>query len=384
MTTSDNRLVANCQGEFTELKEMKVIRKLIPGLMVCCIVTSILFAACTPSPTVDKPATINPITYQPKDIDDARHELPPGEAFEWWYFDASFDNGYSMVMSWQMANMKLKGVIMPFRVIQFAIYDPQGNKTAKSPMFRVDDYNASNTSCDVTMGSNHLQGNYPRYDIDFLEKDLGCKLSFENLTQGFRNPPDGVTYFSREPDRYMGWVIAQPKAKVTGKLILNGNEIPVTGAGYHDHNWGNTRLPDLYNFWYWGRILNKDYTFVYSVGETSATVGSRPISAIVAFKGHDLVDLSDKLYADTSDLALDTLTGINYPKTLILRVESPITKGIVTHKVKNLVESALTPEAVPGGGRGYLRFLSDCDIRLNVSGEKIETEAALIHEYMKP
>ena len=363
---------------------MKVIRKFVQGLMVCCIIVSILFSACTPSTTTDKPVTIDPIAFQPGDIDDARHELPPGEAFEWWYFDAAFDNGYSMVMSWQMANMKLQGVIIPFRVIQFAIYDPQGNKTAVSPRFKVDEYNASATSCNVTMGGNHLQGSYPRYDIDFLAGDLGCKLSFENLTQGFRYPPDGVTYFSREPDRYMGWVIAQPKATVSGKLILKGTEVTVTGVGYHDHNWGNTRLPDLYNYWYWGRILNKDYTFVYSVGEMSDVVGSKPISAIVAFKGHDLVDLSDKIYADASDLALDELTGINYPRTLLLRMESPVTKGTVTHKLRNLVESALTPEAVPGGGRGYLRFLSDCDIKLNVNGGNIETRATLIHEYMKP
>jgi len=361
-----------------------VAGKFVSGLMVCCIIVSLLLAACIPSTTADKPFPIDPTAFQPKDIDDASHELPPGEAFEWWYFDASFDNGYSMVTSWQMANMKLEGVLIPFRVIQFAIYDPRGKKTAVSPMFTVDNYSASKTSCDVTMGSNHLKGNYPQYNIDFLEGDLGCKLSLENLTQGFRNPPDGVSYFSRQPDRYIGWVITQPKAKVTGKLILNGNEIPVTGVGYHDHNWGNCPLPDLYNFWYWGRILSTDYTFVYSVGETSDVVGSRPTSAIVAFKGHDLVDLSDKIYADASDLTLDKLTGINYPKTLVLRMESPAVKGTVTHKVKDLVESALTPLAVPGGGRGYLRFLSDCDIRLNVNGEKIETEAPLIHEYMKP
>ena len=357
--------------------------RFIRVFIICCTVAVVLFAACAPAPLA-KPAPLSPAAFQPGDIDDASHELPPGEAFEWWYFDASFDNGYSMVMSWQMANMKLKGVIIPFRVIQFAIYDPQGKKTAVSPMFRVDDYNASKTSCDVTMGSNHLQGSYPMYNIDFIDKGLGCKLSFENLTQGFRYPPDGITYFSHSPDRYMGWVIAQPKARVTGKLVLDGNEIPVTGVGYHDHNWGNTRLPDLYNYWYWGRILNKDYTLVYSVGETSAVVGIRPTSALVAFKGHDLVDLSDKIYADTGDPELDTLTGINYPKTLTLRMESPLTSGTVTHRLRNLVESALTPEAVPGGGRGYLRFLSDCDIRLNVSGEKMETGATLIHEYMKP
>jgi hypothetical protein len=220
--------------------------------------------------------------------------------------------------------------------------------------------------------------------MNFLQGDIGCRLSFENLTQGFRNPPAGVTHFSEKPDRYIGWAIAQPRASVTGKLILNGKEIPVSGQGYHDHNWGNAPLPDMYTDWYWGRIFLSDYTFVYSVGETSDVVGKRPTSAIVAFKGKKLVDLSDKIYADVYDLELDKYTGAKYPKKLVIRVESPVTKGEIVHRLQKLVESQLTPMATEGGGRGYLRFLSDCDVRLNVAGEKVEVSTPLIHEYMIP
>jgi len=80
---------------------------------------------------------------------------------------------------------------------------------------------------------------------------------------------------------------------------------------------------------------------------------------------------------------MDKVTGVNYQKTLVLRMESPVVKGTITHNVKDLVENNPTPGAKPGGGKGYLRFLSDCDIRLNVNGEKINTRATLIHEYIK-
>jgi hypothetical protein len=328
-------------------------------------------------------SSMDPKAFQLAAIDDACHEFSSDECFEWWYLDASFDNGYSLVTSWQMANMKYQGALMPFRLIEFAIYDPQGKKTAVLPTFKADNYSASKRSCDVTMGRNHLKGDYPRYDIDFLEGDLGCSLSFENLTQGFREPPEGTMYFSRNPDRYIGWAIAQPKAKVTGKLIVKGNEIPVTGAGYHDHNWGNCPIPDLYNFWHWGRFLSTDYTFVYAVGETSDITGKKPQSRIIAFKGHDLIEMSEQIHAETGDLTLDEVTGVNYQKKLILRMEGPVVKGTITHNVKNLVENNLQPGTKPGGGKGYLRFLSDCDIRLNVNGEKINTNAMLIHEYIQ-
>jgi len=359
--------------------------------MFCCIIVSVLFAACAPSATVAPAApqapappltltSADPAAYQLNDIDDARHEFQDGENYEWWYMDASFENGYSLVISWHFTDAKVSGILMPIRVIQFSIYDPQGKKIAATPVFVADNCTASKTSCDVTMGNNHLKGSYPRYDVEFLDGNIGCKLTFENLTQGFRNPPDGITYFSRGPDRYMGWVVAQPKARVTGILIVDGKEIPVNGVGYHDHNWGNTMLDDIYSYWHWGRIMGGDYTFIYSVGESSKITGNKPVTVLVTFKGHDLVDLSGELTADYSDLAQDKLTGINYPKTMVMSVKSPNVTGTVTNRVKELVESQLLPGMKEGAGNGYLRFLSDCDIKLDVKGEKIEADAPLIHE----
>jgi hypothetical protein len=361
--------------------------------MLCCIIISVLFAACAPSATVapaapKAPATAftlssaGPAAYQLNGIDDARHEFQGGENYEWWYMDASFDNGYSFVTAWHFMNAKISGILMPVRAIQFSVYDPQGKKMAATPAFMADKCNASKTSCDVTMGNNNLKGNYPRYDVEFHEGNMGCKLTFANLTQGYRNLPDGITYFSREPERYMGWAVAQPKAKVTGILIVDGKEIPVTGLGYHDHNWGNTMLNDIYSFWHWGRIMSGDYTFIYTVGESSKITGNKPVTGLITFKGHDLVDLSDKLNADFNDLALDKLTGINYPQAMVMRVESPNVKGTVTNNVKKLVESELLPGMKEGAGNGYLRFLSDCDIKLDVKGEKIVTDAPLIHEFI--
>ncbi|MBN1376422.1 MAG: hypothetical protein JXA01_09735 [Dehalococcoidia bacterium] len=355
-----------------------MLRKSVPGLIIWCIVLFML-AACAPS-AASQPT--EPAAYQLSDIDDARHELPVGENYEWWYMDASFDNGYSFVTSWQIISAKVKGELTTLRLIQFSIYDSRGEKTFRLPFFNEENSSVSKTSCDVVMGSNFIKGTYPKYEIKFLDNNAGCELTFENLTQGFRNPPDGVTYFSRDPDRYMGWVIAQPKAKVTGKLILDGKEIPVSGTGYHDHNWGNTMLNDIYNYWHWGRIMSRDYTFVYSVGESSKVTGSKPMSVLVSFKGHDLIDLTDKLYGDFNDLTLDEVTAISYPKTLILRPESPNVTGTITNKVTELVENDPLPGMEKGAGNGYLRFLSDCDLQLNVKGEKIDAQSKLIHEFI--
>lgn len=234
------------------------------------------------------------------------------------------------------------------------------------------------------MGNNRLKGSYPRWNIDFRQGDLGCNLVFESVTEGFKTPPDGLTYFTQQPAKWIGWVLAQPRARVTGNLILNGKEIPVTGVGYHDHNWGNTTLIEMYHHWYWGRIFLPEYTFIYSVGQMTDARGGKPVSVILTYRGGDLLDVSTDIFADASDLAVDEYSGAQYPRKLVLRPEGPIVKGTISHHLKNVLEKQLSIKAKPGDGRVYFRFLSDCDINLSIAGEKLEVHTPLLHEYMIP
>ena len=370
------------------------------GLLICCfIILTAALVACSSAPAaMDKPAgTEKPAAAQTPaanaaqqkqkptlstDIDDAAHQSAD-MVYEWWYLDAAFDNGYSVGMSWQIIDKPGDGS-GPIRLIQFAIYDPQGKKTDVEAKFDPAAVNASKTNCDVTMGNNHLKGSYPRWNVDFRQGDLGCNLIFDSLIEGFKTPPDGLVYFTKQPARWIGWVIAQPRAKVTGTLILNGKEIAVTGVGYHDHNWGNTFLNDMYHHWYWGRIFLPDYTFIYSVGQMTDALGAKPSSVIFTYKGSDLLDVSTNIFADASDLVLDEYSGAKYPRALVLRLEGPTVKGTISHHLKNVVEKQITPGAKPGEGRVYFRFLSDCDINLNIAGEKLEVHTPLLHEYMIP
>ncbi|MFA5398909.1 MAG: lipocalin-like domain-containing protein [Dehalococcoidia bacterium] len=332
---------------------------------------------------MDEKPTMKAI-FTPSDADDSLHETA-GIIYEWWYLDAAFDNGYSMSAAWQIVDPSfIGGDEENTHLVMFAIYDPSGKKTSVDVPFAVRDVAASKTSCDVTMGTNHLKGNISRYDMEFRDKDLGCKLIFESVTEAFRSPPDGVSYFTRQPDRWIGWVVALPRAKVTGTLIFNGKEIPVKGAGYHDHNWGNVALTAMYNYWYWGRIYLPDYTFIYSVGEMTDALRNKPISVILVYKGEKLVDVTTDITAEGSDFVTDKLTGAQYPQTLVLRPEGSVLKGTITHKLNHLLEGLSPWGAKGGGGHAYFRFLSDCDIKLNVAGDKIDVKTPLIHEYMRP
>lgn len=366
------------------------------GLLICCsIVLTSMLVACAPvsvpaPATESKPSTPTiAVENMPKTLftaseaDDALHTTD-GTIYEWWYLDAAFDNGYSMSTSWQVVTPAFIGNDNTTHLIQFAIYDPDGKKTSVDVPFDVKDTTISTTTCDVKMGTNHLKGNIKTYDMEFKDKDLGCKLTFDSVAESFRNPPDGLSYFTKNPDRWIGWTIAQPRATVTGTLTLNGKEIPVRGTGYHDHNWGNVALSDMYNYWYWGRIFLPDYSFIYSVGEMIDSLGKKPSSVIFAYKGAQLVDVATDITAEPSDFVPDKFTGAQYPQALVLRVAGKACKGTLTHKLNHIVETQLPWGAKEGQGKAYFRFLSDCNIKLDVAGDKIDVNTPLLHELMIP
>jgi hypothetical protein len=310
-------------------------------------------------------------------VNDGAH--PSAETkYEWWYMDAAFDNGYSVGISWQIIEKPV------LRLVQFAIYDPQGKKTDVVANFDPAAVSASKTYCDVTMGNNRLRESYPRWNVDFRQGDLGCSLIFESLIEGFHTPPDGLVHFSEKPPMWIGWVIAQPRAKVTGSLILDGKEITVSGVGYHDHNWSNTLLKNMYHHWYWGRIYLPDYTFIYSVGRMPDALGARPCCVMHAYKGSEMLDVFTNVSADASDIVRDEYSGAEYPRELVIRAEGQVVRGTISHHLRNVLEKHLTPGTKPGDGRVYFRFLSDCDIDLELAGEKLKVNTPLLHELMIP
>jgi len=325
---------------------------------------------------------IGPELYRLDRIDDAFHNQPSPDAFEWWYFDAIFDNGYSMVTSWHIGGVGMEIADPGYGHIVFAIYDPDGKKTDTVGAFPANAVFASTETCDVKMGDNRVHGEFPRYEVHFRSGDIGGDLLFENLTQGIRNPPDGVTYFSQQPDKYMGWAIAQPRARVTGKLILAGEEILVNGVGYHDHNWGNVSFQEFCDHWYWGRLFLPKHTLIYATLQTAESVGSARLGGLIAIKGEKLLEQVEEIDGEPSDFQVDEVTGAKYPRKLIIKMDGSRIKGEVIHRLRKIIESVETPQA--GKGHGYFRFLSDCDVKLDVDGEKIETETQVIHELMIP
>lgn len=334
---------------------------------------------------------IDPADFCPDKVDDSVHDTLTPIDYEWWYFDAAFDNGYSMASLWQRASEETKDGVITKRWIDYSIYDPDHKKIMVKKPFDISDVSISTETCDVKMGDNRIYGHPPRYKMHFLADGLGGDLEFENVVQGYRSPPDGTAYFSMNPLVYMGWTIAQPRARVKGKITVNGKEMTVTGTGYHDHNWGNTAFGDLYDHWYWGRIFLPDYTIIYNVSELGEYMEHVILNLAISFEGDKLIDMSQELVGEPSDFVKDAETGIEYPKKLVLKINSDVVKGEITNTLINVIESYPLSAGHPlkdieqtTYGHGAVRFLSDCNVDLVIKGKSVKYKTELIHEFMKP
>lgn len=315
------------------------------------------------------------VTYGPfvaMDIDDARHTTSD-IVYEWWYMDANLNNGYSMTSVWYY----------PGNWIQFAVYDPQGNKVVADQLFPTS--TASTTKCDVQMGTNRLVGSYPKWNVNFMNGNTGCNLQFNSLVEGWKTPPAGVKVMTTSPYTYMGWVIAQPRASVTGTLTVNGTTMNVTGTGYHDHNWGNTTLHDLFDHWYWGRIFLPGYTCVYSTGNLTDALGGAANNLWLTFKDKTFYDVNLLVTDSPTNMVTEPISTAQYPQTLTFTIPAgSLVHGTVILVLNQLIEIGYPLGAVPGDGRAYFRFLSNANIDLYFGTNHVTVSQPMLHELMIP
>jgi hypothetical protein len=322
--------------------------------------------------------------------DDAFHPDPRPGFFEWWYFDGLFDDQSSFVLVFHRNGVDAAGSI------QLSLYDPDGAKTHVEKSFSPAETFTSSETCDVRMGSNFLRGEYPKREMRFRSGDMGCDLVMTNVVQGVRFPPDGVTPFTEDRSRYLGWSIPQPRAEITGEVTEGGKSRRVHGVGYHDHNWGvggggqgertgtamqqeSSGLAGLYDFWYWGRLYLPNHTFVYSVGRMNERLGHLPVNSLIAFQGPTLATVSTKIGYEEKGLTLDESNGVMYPQELVIKPEHRRIQGDISLKLLKVMETTMHGSK----GHGYFRFLADCRANLDFDGEKVTSGGTVIHELMK-
>ena len=175
--------------------------------------------------------------FEPKTVelkDDAAHKTKIYGDVETWYFDAVFDNNYSVVCLINLIKFLKKGIILTglyfykenklIKSIRKRTYLKNSYFSIEKPYIRID--NKEIINCEKTKDSNEWI-----YKINMGDKANNVNLNFLKKV----TPWCGSHFLGN-------WLVV-PSLKVYGIISIDGNEINVTGHGYHDHNIYNIYSP---------------------------------------------------------------------------------------------------------------------------------------------
>ena len=206
-----------------------------------------------------KPVSILYRPYEAQDIDlkDAAFHKPLGRiSVEWWYFEGVFDNGYSFIVGAMIFTKGSRG----FCHLGLQVYVDAELEFDLKKDVPIEEFEASEEYPSITVsGKQFMKLDREKYNatgewvynVSLELEGHAAYLEFRGLTEGYKG-------------RILrgGYGPHLPKASVNGTLILNGEEINVSGRGYHEHAWGIT-LPVWENGWYWGKITTDSFNLFY-------------------------------------------------------------------------------------------------------------------------
>ncbi len=243
--------------------------------------------------------------------EDGQRESADSGHFEWWYFDAHLDDGATIVVGFytKPANDPGSG-LAPLVTINLTL--PDGRIVDKAYRARPEEFSASRDRCDVRIGANRFVGDLRRYHITAGVEDVTVDIDLVGEVPPWR-PKSGHTYFATakgQPEKLFAWLPATPQGRVTIAYTVGGVAMTGTGAGYHDHNWGDAPMASLMHDWYWARAKVGPYSVVTSYITAGAQFGCATQTVFLLAKdGAIVADDDGKVAFAAERVATDQATG---------------------------------------------------------------------------
>jgi hypothetical protein len=337
--------------------------------------------------------------------DDAIHYEPTAGFFEWWYFDACFDNGYHIIFE-LFSSMWNEVVASPKAAIH--VHAPHGKNITVVETYDVSQLEASGARCELRVGAHFVRESNGSYEIRWRCQDVAIELTWETQAAGWL-PGTGALFSDQTTGKHLNWVIPVPRARVNGQLHLQGASFFVKGLGYHDHNWGNTSMNRAFSGWYWGRAFISDYTVVYADVIAGKGDSALHVSPCLVVCGGKRILVTDTITVVPGDVVHDPILKIFYPRRVEVFFRREDLPGRLVLQASDIWERGVFPgrmirhpllrkmgEVIFWRTRGFpklstavgrwmeqwvhLKVLADCQMYISCSGCEEVLSGTAIHE----
>ena len=324
--------------------------------------------------------------------EDAQRASTERGTFEWWYFDAHFDDHTTAVIVYAT-----KPIINPSAPLipnlSLTITRPDGVKTAEFPVSPADQFSASSEICDVRIGPSWVKqigfGTCWTFSLHAESPSQSADLTFRGTVPPWR--PGAGKGFYGDLEHYFAWLPSIPYGTVEGMLTYDGQTHAVHGTGYHDHNWGNVSLPAVMDHWYWGRAHIGDYTLIFVEQIASKKYGSLRMPVFLLAQGEKvLVDEARYLTMHACDF-IPHPGGRQYPRELDFIWSHDQDQVRLALRNPRLIEATSLLGALPPVKRTlarlvanpyYFRFNTDLDLKIDLGDLHDSIRGQALYEIM--
>lgn len=311
--------------------------------------------------------------------------------FEWWYFDASFEDGSTLVIVFMTKSLLQRNDPL-HPAVSITLTPSDGKPEVFFQYYPAEEFSAEKDICAVRIGPNQVCGDLKRYELHAEAGKLRADLVFTSRVPAWR-PGTGMNYYSENLERFFGWLAAIPYGDVRGTLTLNGRQVAVSGTGYHDHNWGNIGLQQVMSHWYWGRAHLEDFTTIFVEMSSLPAYGGVKIPVFLLAQGERI------LIGDGAPLRLETAdfvrhpSRMSYPRRLDFIWEKPGERRVhLSLRQPQVIEASsllvgLSPW-LAGVARlalnpYYFRFRADLELSIELNGVREQIRGPAIYELMQ-
>ncbi|MFW9767788.1 MAG: lipocalin-like domain-containing protein [Candidatus Thorarchaeota archaeon] len=316
-----------------------------------------------------------------KPEDDALHiDVGAKNQFEWWYFDANLEGGYTLVAFFYAAYPN-PGLDTGKIAVELTLLRPDGTKTQKVIKFKKTQFYASTEEPHVTIGNNTMKSTFnddglPIYEIFLEDEDLMFDLTYKAEVKPWM-PGDGYSHFANLG--YFAWCVPLPRASVTGYIRDGDKTLEVSGVGYHDHNWLDFSFSSIIEYWMWGRVYSKNYSVAYAFIQCNEKVDRYAVNVLMGAKDNEVFLSTGEFELIQEDFQYSEIAGHSFPQSITINVPGELE---VKLDVANILEEvnmldnfnpvlAFIAKHILRMKPGYFRLRSD--FTMKVTRDQVET-----------